>query len=212
VIALYIRTGTLTSPNEIVPLQIALGMPVRFPAAGDRKRLMPAIENGSCIGAAVPIRTTMSARPPWLPLGAVLLGEGLITAEQLELALLEQEQLRGRLGEILISFGWVTSEQIALALAKQYGIEFVDLRTALIEPLAPALVEPEVAERYQALPVRSLDGGVLLVAIADPTDVGACDELRDLLGVPIQLAVCDAAALDEALRAAYGLAPVTTPD
>jgi hypothetical protein len=152
----------------------------------------------------------MSARPPWLPLGAVLLGEGLITAEQLELALLEQEQLRWRLGEILMSFGWVTSEQIALALAKQYGLEFVDLRTAHIDPLAPILVEPEVAERYQALPIRFLDDDVMLVAITDPTDVGACEEIRELLGMPIQLAVCDTAALDEALRVAYGIAPAAT--
>src|SRR5216110_929102 len=116
VIALYIRTGTATSPNEIVPLQIARGMLHGFPAAGDRKLLTK-----STTAADKP---AMSARPHWLPLGAVLLGEELITAEQLELALLEQEQLRWRLGEILVSFGWVTSEQIAHALAKQYGLEF----------------------------------------------------------------------------------------
>ena len=151
----------------------------------------------------------MSARPPWLPLGALLLGEELITAEQLELALLEQEQLGWRLGEILLSFGWVTSEQIAHALAKQYALAFIDLRTVAIDPLAPSLIEPEVAERYRALPVRVLDDGVMLVAIADPTDVGACDEIRELLGMRIQLTICDAAALDEALRFAYGnaLAP-----
>jgi hypothetical protein len=151
----------------------------------------------------------MSARPPWLPLGAVLLGEKLINAEQLELALLEQEQLRRRLGEILLNFGWVTSEQIAHALAKQYGLEFIDLRTAAIDPLAPSLLEPGVAQRYQALPVRFLDDDVVLVAIADPTDVGACDEIRELLGMPIQLKICDTAALDEALRFSYAnaLAP-----
>ena len=154
----------------------------------------------------------MSARPPWLPLGAVLLGEELITAEQLELALLEQEQLRWRLGEILMSFGWVTSEQIAHALAKQYGLEFIDLRTAAIDPLAPSLIEPEVAERYQTLPLRFLDNDVMLVAIADPTDVGASDEIRELLGMPIQLTICDAAALDEALRFSYGNVPVPSID
>jgi hypothetical protein len=149
----------------------------------------------------------MSARPPWLPLGALLLEEGLISAEQLELALLEQEQLRWRLGEILMSFGWVTSEQIADALAKQYGLEFIDLREAPIDPRAPALVDADVAERYQALPVGFLAEDVTLVAIADPTDVGACDEIRELLGTAIRLAVCDAAALDEAIRLAYGNAP-----
>jgi hypothetical protein len=146
----------------------------------------------------------MSARPPWLPLGALLLGEGLITAEQLELALLEQEQLRRRLGEILLSFGWVTGDQIAHALARQYGLEFIDLRSTEIDPRAPLLFEPEIAERYQALPVQFLPDGVVLVALADPTDVGACDEIRELLGRPIHLAVCDASALDEALRAAFG--------
>ena len=154
----------------------------------------------------------MSAKPPWLPLGAVLLGEGLITAEQLELALIEQEQLRWRLGEILVSFGWVSSEAIAHALAKQYGFEFLDLRTARIDPLAPTLLDQDVAERYQALPVRFLDDELLLVAIADPSDVGACDELRELLGMPIRLAVADTAALDDALRFAYGNAPAPSID
>jgi hypothetical protein len=154
----------------------------------------------------------VSAKPPWLPLGAVLLGEGLITAEQLELALIEQEQLRWRLGEILVSFGWVSSEAIAHALAKQYGFEFIDLRTARIDPLAPTLLDQDVAERYQALPVRFLDDELLLVAIADPSDVGACDELRELLGMPIRLAVADTAALDDALRFAYGNAPAPSID
>jgi len=154
----------------------------------------------------------VSAKPPWLPLGAVLLGEGLITAEQLELALIEQEQLRWRLGEILVSFGWVSSEAIAHALAKQYGFEFIDLRTARIDPLAPTLLDQDVAERYQALPVRFLDDELLLVAIADPSDVRACDELRELPGMPIRLAVADTAALDDALRFAYGNAPAPSID
>jgi type IV pilus assembly protein PilB len=142
----------------------------------------------------------MSARPPWLPLGALLLREGFISVEQLELALLEQEQLRWRLGEVLVSFGWVTSEAIAHALAEQYGLEYIELRTAAIDPSARDLLDPEDAERYQALPVRFLDDHVLLVAIGDPTDVGACDELRDLLGTSIRLAVADAGQLGEALR------------
>jgi hypothetical protein len=148
----------------------------------------------------------MSARPPWLPLGALLLGERLITAEQLELALFEQEQLRRRLGEILLGFGWVTGEQVAHALAQQYGLDFFDLQGAEIDPRAAALLDPALAERYRGLPVGFLANGLVLVAIADPTDVGACDELRDAVGAPIRLAVCDAEVLDEALRALAGAA------
>ena len=63
-----------------------------------------------------------STRPPWLPLGSLLVRERLITSEQLELALLEQQQLKWRLGEILVNWGWVTTQEIAFALAEQYGI------------------------------------------------------------------------------------------
>ena len=68
-----------------------------------------------------------SSRPPWLPLGSLLVRERLITTEQLEVALLEQQQLNWRLGEILVNWGWVTSREIAFALAEQYGLGFLDL-------------------------------------------------------------------------------------
>ena len=142
-------------------------------------------------------------RPPWLPLGSLLVRERLITAEQLELALLEQQQLRWRLGEILVNWGWVTTREIAFALAEQYGLGFLDLTKAEIDEDAARLMNPDAAERYQALPVRFLPDGVLLVAIADPTDVGACEQLRDELGRPVRLAVADEADLRLAVERVY---------
>ena len=140
------------------------------------------------------------SRPAWLPLGSLLLRERLISPEQLELALLAQEQDRRRLGEILVEWGWVSSRAIAEALSEQYGIRFLDLELADVDERAADLLDDEVAESYQALPVRFLPDGVLLVAVADPTDVGACDELRDAVPVPIRLVVVDAVALSRELQ------------
>jgi hypothetical protein len=143
---------------------------------------------------------TDSSRPPWLPLGSLLVRERLITTEQLEIALLEQQQLKWRLGEILVNWGWVTSREIAFALAEQYGLGFLDLTKAEIDEDAAKLMRPETARSYHALPVRFLPDGVLLVAIADPTDVGACDQLRDELGRPVRLAVADESDLSLAVE------------
>ena len=151
----------------------------------------------------------MSQRPPWLPLGALLLREGLITAEQLELALMDQQQLGWRLGEILVSWGWVSSSSIASALAEQYGMDFIDFASEQVDEEAASLITPEHAEHFQALPVRLLPDGVLLVALADPTDVGACEELRELLGRPIHLAVADKEPLEAMIARFHGRAAGT---
>ena len=68
-----------------------------------------------------------STRAPWLPLGSLLVRERLITTEQLELALLEQQQLKWRLGEVLVNWGWVTTREIA-RLPRATGARCVVLR------------------------------------------------------------------------------------
>ena len=115
---------------------------------------------------------------------------------------MEQQQLQMRLGEILVHFGWVSSRSIAMALAEQYEFDFVDVAEADIDETAVELLDEELAYRYQALPVTFLPDDLLLVAIADPTDVGMCDELRRELG-PIRLAVADKTDLDAALARAH---------
>ena len=150
-----------------------------------------------------------TTRPAWLPLGSLLLREGLISPEQLELSLLAQEQNHRRLGEILVEWGWVSSRGIAEALSEQYGIRFLDLELAEVDEQAAAHLDADLADEHQALPIRFLPDGALLVAVADPTDVGACDELRELISVPIRLVVVDAVVLArEIQRQRASLKPV----
>jgi hypothetical protein len=142
-------------------------------------------------------------KPAWLPLGALLVHEGLITNEQLELALIDQQGTGLRLGELLVHWGWVDSAAISRALAEQYDMEFVDLATTKIEPEAVARLEAREARNHSAIPIRFLGDGRLLVGVADPTDIGACDELRTLLGTAISLVVVDETELSRALAREY---------
>jgi type II secretion system (T2SS) protein E len=142
-------------------------------------------------------------KPAWLPLGALLVREGLISNEQLELALIDQQGTGLRLGELLVQWGWVESAAISRALAEQYDMDFVDLDDTEIEPEAVSRLAPRDARSHSAIPIRFLEDGRLLVGVADPTDVGACDELRSLLGASVSLVVVDQTELHRALAREY---------
>jgi len=142
-------------------------------------------------------------KPAWLPLGALLVRENLITTEQLELALEDQQATGLRLGELLVDWGWVESAAVSLALAEQYEMDFVDLDAVRVDSAAAARLSERDARSHGAIPIRLLDDGRLLVGVANPTEVGACDELRELLDAPISLVVVDQLALNRALAREY---------
>ncbi len=142
-------------------------------------------------------------KPAWLPLGALLVREGLISNEQLELALIDQQGTGLRLGELLVQWGWVESSAISRALAEQYEMDFLDLDAAAIEPDAARRLPAKDARHHNAIPIRVLEDGRLLVGVADPTDVGACDELRTKLGGAVSLVVVDQTELHRALAREY---------
>jgi MshEN domain len=160
---------------------------------------------GLSLSTPTPIEQVMlpAPKPAWLPLGALLIREGLITSEQLELALIDQQGTGLRLGELLVQWGWVESTAISRALAEQYELDFVDLDTAEFDPAAVVRLAAKDARNHDAIPIRFLEDGRLLVAVADPTDVGSCDELRALLGVGIRLVVADQTELHRALAREY---------
>jgi MSHA biogenesis protein MshE len=140
--------------------------------------------------------------PDWLPLGTLLVRKGLISNEQLELALLDQQKTGLRLGELLVQWGWVDSAAISKALAEQYELEFVDLDAAQFDRAAVERLTAKEARHYDAIPIRFLEDGRLLVGVADPTDVGSCDELRTKLG-GVSLVVVDQIELHRALAREY---------
>ena len=142
-------------------------------------------------------------RDAWVPLGTLLRRVGAISPEQLEIALTEKERSPRRLGEILVEWGWVPSVAIAKALAEQYGIPFLDLTATEVAHDAAMLLPEDVARRLQALPIRFLPDRLLLVGLADPTDLLAAEELRTLLGTGICLNVVDIDALEAAFARLY---------
>ncbi len=138
-------------------------------------------------------------------LGALLLRDGVITTEQLAAALAQKEAEGGRLGEILLRYNVASASAIARALAEQYGFEFVELGRADLVPAATSLLPENVARRLSALPIGFDEDGTVIVAVTDPTDVMASDDLRLALGLQIRFVVASvsdlARTLDRCFRA-----------
>ncbi len=132
-------------------------------------------------------------------LGAVLLKSKLLNPEQLDEALAQQAGSEKRLGEILIERGWLFPQDIARALALQFGIDYVDIQHVSVDPRAAACLDPEIGQRHSAIPVRFLDGGTLLVAVADPTSE-ALAEVQAAVSRPVAFAVTEQADIRYAWR------------
>jgi type IV pilus assembly protein PilB len=128
--------------------------------------------------------------------------KGQLTTEGLEQALAEQERCRLPLGQVLIGLGLITTRHLAEALADQHGLEFIDLGETTLDAQAVALLPESLAQRYQALPVR-IENGTAVVAVADPTNVMAHDDLRLALGTDTRFVVADGDQIEGAISRAY---------
>ena len=121
-------------------------------------------------------------------LGEVLLDEGLVTYEQLEEATSEQSRTGKSLGRVLIDLGFVVEQDLVSALAKQIGLPFVDLAEYPVDPAAASLISDSLAKRYSALPIGYEDSK-LVVAMSDPANVFALDDIRTITGLDIKAVV-----------------------
>jgi len=137
-------------------------------------------------------------------LGALLVHCGALAPADLERALFEKERTGKQLGQVLVELGLITTRTLAEALSHQHGLEFVDLTKVRIDEEAVALLPEAIARRYHALPV-GFDDGALLVAVSDPTDLMAHDDLRLALGTDTRIVVADRTELDAAIAEAYHL-------
>lgn len=135
-------------------------------------------------------------------LGELLVSEGLVSPEELQTALDFQKERGGLLGTALVRLGSVTEDGIRGALARKYGIAVVDLAAVTSDPQAMARLPREKAAAYGAFPV-ALEGRRLTLAIADPTDVRALDDLRFASGCEVTPLLASATDILTAIETRY---------
>jgi MSHA biogenesis protein MshE len=121
-------------------------------------------------------------------IGELLIGEGLISEDQLHAALVESRKRKIKLGRALVELGFVTEERLLSALARQLRIPFVDLRQLPFDFETARRLPETHARRFRAIILED-DGRKVLVGMADPTDISALDEIPRVLKRPIRRAV-----------------------
>jgi type IV pilus assembly protein PilB len=132
-------------------------------------------------------------------LAQILLDRGLVDEDQLLAALDAQIATRVPLGTALVAGGALTEDQLVGALAEQAGMDYVDLDSAEVAPAAVALVPGAVCRRHVVLPVAIEDDATLVVAMADPGNVLALDDLRSITGRAVRPVVASRRALESAI-------------
>ncbi len=123
-----------------------------------------------------------------LPIGQLLMSKGVISEDQLRIAVQEQHKTHQPIGSLLVRLGFLSEATIRDVMSENLGTESVDLTTVIIDSAAIALIPKDVARRYQLLPL-SVDTAnkMLIVAIADPDNILALDQVRALLRGEYQL-------------------------
>src|SRR6476619_6210776 len=136
-------------------------------------------------------------------LGDLLVREKVIADQQLEEALKVQKQTSGRLGSVLVKLGYLSDEDVTNFLSRQYGVPAINLNYFEIDPAVVKLVPQETARRYQILPLSRV-GASLTIAMVDPTNVFAMDDIKFMTGFNIEPVVASETAIVDAMDKAYG--------
>jgi type IV pilus assembly protein PilB len=118
-------------------------------------------------------------------LGDILLEGGMLTRDQLSTAVEEQQRLGRSLGRVLVEQGVLTEGQLVASLAQQIGMKFVDLSDYPVDGSAVTRVSDAVCRRHTAIPIGYEDGK-LVVAMADPANVFAVDDIRSMTGYEVK--------------------------
>lgn len=121
-------------------------------------------------------------------LGDILVSEGIISQDQLQKALVEQKSTGSRLGSTLIQMGLISEEQLLNVLSDQFGISYVDIATLSIDPKVPKIIPENLAKKHKLIPVK-IDGNILTIAMEDPLDIIAQDDIRLVTGLEINVVI-----------------------
>jgi type IV pilus assembly protein PilB len=136
-------------------------------------------------------------------LGDILVKDSLISSDQLKQALDYQKKNGGRLGTCLVKMGLVSDEDITAVLSRQYGVPSINLRFYEVDPSVIKLVPQETAVRYQIVPLSRV-GSTLTIAMTDPTNVFAMDDIKFMTGFNVEPVVASETAITEAIGKFYG--------
>jgi type IV pilus assembly protein PilB len=136
-------------------------------------------------------------------LGELLIREQLLTPEQLTEALKAQAESKARLSTVLVKLGYVTDDDVTSCLSTQYGLPSVNLNHFDIDPAVAKLIPYDTAKRYNVLPLSRL-GATLTMAMADPTNVYAVDEIKFMTGLKIEPVIASEPAILHNIEKIYG--------
>jgi type IV pilus assembly protein PilB len=173
---------------------------------------------GSCPGNApqTPVikgtqgpRARLTAQRQWWSrgksmsrLGELLIRENLITTKQLTEAQEEAKKSGGRLGYSLTKLGYIAETELTNFLSKQYGVPSINLSEFDIDQDVITLIPKEVAQKHRAIPINRA-GPSLIVAMSDPSNIYAIDDLKFLTGYNIEVVVASEVAIEEAFQKYY---------
>ena len=135
-------------------------------------------------------------------LGEILVRENLITSQQLREALDYQRTNGGRLGSNLVKLNIVSDDVITAVLSRQYGVPSINLELFSIEPDVIKLISHEVALKYSVLPISKV-GATLTLAMADPTNVFAMDEIKFMTGFNVEPVIASESSIQFAIGKYY---------
>ncbi|HWP47514.1 MAG TPA: type IV-A pilus assembly ATPase PilB [Candidatus Limnocylindrales bacterium] len=136
-------------------------------------------------------------------IGEILLKANLITRQQLQQAVQEQKNSGGRLGSVLVKMGFVNEDSILSCLSSQFGVPAIDLDTFHIEESVLETIPVSVAKKYMVIPISRV-GNILTLAMADPSDVFAMDDIKFMTNYNIEPVVASESSIIEAINRHYG--------
>ncbi len=135
-------------------------------------------------------------------LGQILIASSIITEDQLKQALTSQKKEGGRLGTNLVKLGFITEEKLVAFLSKQYGVPAINLAEYKIDAAVLKLVPADMAKKHLIMPVARV-GATLTIAMADPSNVFAIDDVKFMTGYNVEVVVSTESAIIGAITSCY---------
>ncbi|HTU26734.1 MAG TPA: ATPase, T2SS/T4P/T4SS family, partial [Pirellulales bacterium] len=142
--------------------------------------------------------------PPKRSFPEILIGQGILSSDQVVEARKVAKTSNSKLGDALIKLGYASGEEVTRAVAEERSLDFVDLHEVVIPPSVVEFVPESVARENALLPMAEVDGGSLRVIVSDPDDLDTFEKLRFILNRPIEIALAPRESILEAINRHYG--------